>query len=129
MLKVLKRETPESAITLIGFSLGGNITMKLLGELGPCANAYLKKAIAVSPPIDLYSSIRRIREPENKFYEKYFLKLLRENIKYLHQQYLDLPRVIIPENISFQEFDDLYTAPFGGFEDSIDYYNNAALFM
>src|SRR5690606_21143125 len=73
-LKVIKREHPESPIALIGYSLGGNIVLKLVGELGGLASTLLEKVIAVSPPAELYSSILLLSSPENAFYEKYFYR-------------------------------------------------------
>ena len=73
-IKVLKREHPDSPIVLIGFSLGGNIVLKLAGELGSSAHPFLQGVIAVSPPVELYSSIQMLGEPDNAIYEKYFYR-------------------------------------------------------
>jgi predicted alpha/beta-fold hydrolase len=126
VLKALKKEHPESPITLIGFSLGGNIVLKLAGELGSLASRYLHKMIAVSPPVDLYSSIQMLGEPVNSVYERYFYKLLRADVHYRHRKFKELPPVKLPKNLKLYEFDQLYTAPACGFESAMDYYNKCS---
>ncbi len=125
-LKILKREHPESPIVLIGFSLGGNIVLKLAGELGSLASPFLEKAIAVSPPVELYSSILMLGSPENSIYENYFYKLLRADVHYRHRKFRDLPRIRLPRKLKIYEFDQLYTAPVCGFSSAIDYYNKCS---
>jgi predicted alpha/beta-fold hydrolase len=120
-IKALKKETPDSPILLIGFSLGGNIVLKLAGELGSLGPAFLKGVIAVSPPVDLYSSVLMIGHPENAIYERYFYKLLRSDVLYRHRKF-GLPRVHLPKDLKLYEFDQLYVAPRCGFKDVHDYY-------
>lgn len=125
-LKILKQEHPESPILLIGFSLGGNIVLKLAGELGSLASAFLEKVIAVSPPVELYSSVLMLGSPQNSIYENYFYKLLRADIHYRQHKFKDLPRVHLPRKLKLYEFDQLYTAPFSGFSSAIDYYHKCS---
>jgi len=126
VLKVLKKEHPESPIVLIGFSLGGNIVLKLVGEMNVIGSKYLKSVIAVSPPVDLYSSVQMLGDERNGLYERYFYKLLRSDVHYRHKKFKDLPRVHLPRNLKLYEFDQLYTAPFCGFKNAIDYYNKCS---
>ena len=125
-LKVLRKETPESPIILAGFSLGGNLVLKLAGELGDLAKHFLKGVIAVSPPIELYSSIQMLGDPENAFYENYFYKVLRNEVHYRHKKFKELPSIELPRNLKIYEFDQLYTAPTCGFENVDDYYNKCS---
>ncbi len=125
-LKVLKKENPEAPIILIGFSLGGNVVLKLAGELGSLASTFLEKVIAVSPPMELYSSILLLGSPENAIYEKYFYKLLRADVHYLQKTFKDLPRIQLPRKLKIYEFDQLYTAPTCGFSSAIDYYDKCS---
>ncbi|NGX34437.1 MAG: 2-succinyl-6-hydroxy-2,4-cyclohexadiene-1-carboxylate synthase [Candidatus Anoxychlamydiales bacterium] len=125
-LKFILAETPESEITLLGFSLGGNITLKLAAELSIANLKLLKKAIAINPPVDLYSSIKLLSTPKNRVYEKYFVKLLREDINNRCQTFPDLNKVEFPKNLHFQDFDRLYTVPQYGFKDHIDYYKRSS---
>ncbi|HSX26686.1 MAG TPA: alpha/beta fold hydrolase [Chlamydiales bacterium] len=125
-LKVIKAEFPESPIVLIGFSLGGNLTLKLAGELGTLAKTFLKGAIAISPPTDLHSSVRMLGDPVNSLYERYFYKLLRADVYYRHNKFKDLPPVQLPRDLKLYEFDQLYTAPHCKFESAEDYYDKCS---
>jgi len=125
-IKALKKEQPESPIILIGFSLGGNIVLKLAGELNDIATPFIDKVIAVSPPVDLYSSVLLIGDPINAIYEKYFYRLLRADVHYRHRKFRDLPRVKLPRNLKIYEFDQIYTAPVCGFQSADDYYNKCS---
>lgn len=125
-LKAIKQETPDSPIILVGFSLGGNIVLKLVGELGKMAGLFLEEVIAVSPPVELYSSVQMLGDPVNGFYEKYFYRLLRADVHYRHKKFKDLPRIQLPRSLKLYEFDQLYTAPICGFTNAIDYYNKCS---
>jgi hypothetical protein len=126
VLKALKTEHPDSPITLIGFSLGGNLVLKLAGELHTLADQYLEKVIAVSPPVDLHSSVQMLGQPENGIYERYFYKLLRADVHDRQRLFKGLPRIRLPRNLKLYEFDQLYTAPAAGFSDVIDYYDKCS---
>lgn len=125
-LKFLKKGHPSSPIILIGFSLGANITLKLVGELNSLGSEYLKGAIAVSPPVDLYSSVQMLGDPTNEMYEKYFYKLMREEVHFRHGKFKDLPPIQLPKNMKIYEFDQLYVAPMAGFENVMDYYDKCS---
>lgn len=124
--KVLKKEHPTSSIILIGFSLGGNIALKLAGELGELAPYFFESLIAVSPPVDLYSSVKMLGDPSNRMYEDYFYSFLRSEVLELHEKFLDLPRVHLPKGLKIYEFDQIYTAPFCGFSSAFDYYEKCS---
>lgn len=126
ILKVLKMETPESPIVLIGFSLGGNITLKLAGELNSLGSHFLKGVIAISPPVDMYSSVQLFGKESNTFYERYFSKKLQEEVAFLSTTFKDLPSISFPKNLKLYEFDQLYTAPTCGFKSAVDYYNKCS---
>ncbi|PIS02856.1 MAG: hypothetical protein COT85_02150 [Chlamydiae bacterium CG10_big_fil_rev_8_21_14_0_10_42_34] len=125
-IKVLKKETPESPFVLAGFSLGGNIVLKLAGELGSSGSAFLAGVISVSPPVELYSSVVMLGKEENSLYENYFYKLLREDVHYRHNKYKDLPRIRLPKGLKLYEFDQIYTAPISGFKSAFDYYDKCS---
>ncbi len=125
-LKTLKKEHPDSPIILVGFSLGGNLVLKLAGELGTLADPFLKTVIAVSPPVELYLSIRMLGNPANAIYERYFYRLLRADVHYRHKKFKDLGRIHLPRSLKIYEFDQLYTAPFSGFSNVLDYYNKCS---
>ena len=121
-LKVLKEEFPDSPIILIGFSLGGNIVLKMAGELKEKAMDYIDKVIALSPPIDLSVSIKLFEDPVNKVYLRYFTKLLRQDIEYLKHKFSDFPDVNFPKHMTMTDFNNLFIVPFFGFESLDEYY-------
>lgn len=125
-IKALKKDHPDSPILLIGFSLGGNIVLKLAGELGSIVEPYLSGVIAVSPPVDLYSSVQMIGDKSNVIYETYFYRLLRADVHYRHHKFKDLPRIRLPRSLKLYEFDQLYTAPYTGFSSALDYYDKCS---
>lgn len=106
-----------------GFSLGGNVVLKLAGELGEQARGVLAGACAVSTPIDLAASVRRIEQPRNRLYETRFLKGLRRRMRVRNR--IDpaaFPLDGIDRVRSIREFDDRFTAPAFGFRDAAEYY-------
>ncbi len=119
MLKVLhglKVDAPASEIVVIGFSLGGNIALKLAGELGGKAKELVKAFIAVCAPMDLAQTVRSIQEKRNRLYHSYYLKTI-----------LDQAGAKAPQNIqTIVEFDDLVTAPHWGYQDSDEYYRECS---
>lgn len=125
-IKAVKKEHPESPMILIGFSMGGNIVLKLAGELGTLASSFLKGVIAVSPPVELYSSVQRLGDPKNAIYEKYFYRILRADVHYRHKKFKDLPKIRLPKNLKIYEFDQLYTAKVSGFSSAMDYYDKCS---
>jgi predicted alpha/beta-fold hydrolase len=126
MRHFLTRERLES-IALIGYSMGGNLVLKLAGELGADAPRQLHSVVGVSPAIDLGPSATALHKPENRLYERRFLrKLLR---RFRHKVRL-FPRVFDPNRAtgigSLREFDDRITALYSGFASADDYYYRAA---
>jgi uncharacterized protein len=122
----LKKEAPLSPIILLGFSLSGNIVMKLAGELQSDAKKYLQGVMAINPPIDVHACISLMGQPENRMYEQYFTKLMKEDVFYRQSVFPDLPMVTFPKEMSFMDFDELYTAPNYGFDNARDYYNKCS---
>jgi predicted alpha/beta-fold hydrolase len=109
-------------VALVGLSLGGNMTLKYLGE-GP-THPSLRAAVAVSAPIDLASSARALdRRRGNRIYLGRFMKSL---IAKIEAKAARFPAEIDPTGIrqvrSFAEFDDRYTARLHGFRDAEDYW-------
>ncbi|NGX56652.1 MAG: 2-succinyl-6-hydroxy-2,4-cyclohexadiene-1-carboxylate synthase [Candidatus Anoxychlamydiales bacterium] len=126
VLKVLKNEHPLSDITLIGFSLGGNISLKLAGELSIEGIDILKKVIAINPPVDLLASVKRLDIKENRIYQKYFVKLLKEDLEYRKKIFPELNEIEFPEDITFFQWDELYTTKAYGFDDVLTYYKKSS---
>lgn len=113
-------------IALIGYSLGGNITLKCLGEMP--AHPHIVAAAAVSAPVDLASSARVLDEHrDNRLYLKRFLNTLIEKMEVKARRFpqsLDIKGIRAIRTI--KEFDDRFTAPLHGFRDADDYWARAS---
>ncbi|MFT7261847.1 MAG: putative alpha/beta-fold hydrolase, partial [Glaciecola sp.] len=110
-------------IHLVGFSMGGNLSLLHVGRQGRDLPTYVKSVVAFSVPCDLAASSRRLAERKNKIFMWRFLKDLRVKI--------DAKALNFPEDVSiddyhqiknFQQFDDRYTAPIHGFDSAADYW-------
>ncbi len=114
---------PESPVTIIGFSMGGNIVLKLLGELGDSAPKSLNSAVAVCPPIDLTHCARHLRTGMNRVYDWSFVRTLHG---LLHRRRRTVPglvdRQLRPLPKRLRDFDDRYTAPLVGYSGAKEYY-------
>jgi hypothetical protein len=126
MRHFLTRERLQS-IALIGYSMGGNLVLKLAGELGRDAPRELHSVVGVSPAIDLAASATALHRPENRVYERRFLRAL---IKRFRRKVRMFPRVYDANRAtgisSLREFDDRITALYSGFASAEDYYYRAA---
>ncbi|CAN5227962.1 alpha/beta fold hydrolase [soil metagenome] len=111
-------------IFLIGFSLGGNLTLKYLGE--PNVNSKVRKAVTISAPIDLYSSCLEICKPHNWIYNRRFLKSLSTKVKNKSAVRKDLDVRLLNNIKTLKEFDDVYTGPIHGYRDAIEYYTDCS---
>jgi uncharacterized protein len=114
--------TAGSPLGVVGFSLGGNLALRLAAEAHSEPKPALDCVIAANPPIDLASSCRQICRPENRIYDRNFVKHLRANVLRLHSHFPDLGPVEMKGVKSVFDFDDAYTAPRNGFADAADYY-------
>jgi uncharacterized protein len=113
-------------IFLVGFSLGGNLTLKYLGEKGGQANSKIEKAIAFSVPMDLHSGCIQISKPINWPYSNRFLKSLKKKVIAKAKLFPELKTDKLETIKSLIEFDDRYTAPVHGFKNAIDYYQKCS---
>lgn len=114
-------------IVLVGFSMGGNLSLLYLGQQTDQLLHQLKGAVAFSVPVDLKNSSERLSSVSNKIYMKRFLRTL-------HQKVKD-KMVLFPDQIddrgfdqikNFKDFDDRYTAPLHGFKSAEDYWTKCS---
>jgi predicted alpha/beta-fold hydrolase len=116
-----------SRLALVGFSMGGNIVLKLSGEWGAQAPPQFKAVAACCPAIDLATSADALHHRSNRIYEKYFLWALRRRLMEKARLFpgrFDLSRM---RGIrSLREFDDKITAYYCGFTGVDDYYDRAS---
>jgi predicted alpha/beta-fold hydrolase len=116
-----------SQFALIGFSMGGNLVLKLAGEWGREAPTQFRAVAAVCPAIDLAASADALHEPANRIYEYYFLMQLFRRFRLKARLFpgkFDIARL---RGIStLRMFDDRITAHYCGFTGADDYYARAA---
>jgi uncharacterized protein len=118
----IKELYPNLPITQIGFSLGGNITLKMAGEDGSFAAGNLDSIIAISPPADLSASSRRLGEPQNKLFNQYFVRRLLKDVHAIYGLRRQAPPLSVAKIKTLFEFDEYFTAPQGGFHSAEHYY-------
>ena len=117
---------------VVGYSMGGNIALKLAGEWGPAPPEHVRALCAISPPVRLDLCSRNIGRLRNFVYEKRFLLQLRAALRRKRAATPEaLPTAGLPKTASIWEFDEVYTAPAFGFADAEDYYRqcSAARFL
>jgi predicted alpha/beta-fold hydrolase len=127
---------PHSPVTLIGFSLGANIVLKLLGEIGSDRCGGLDSGVAACPPVDLCECSRNLSRWTNRIYDAHFVSSLWRALRLkanrssgpsgamrLH----GIRRAPLRRRpIKLFEFDDAYTAPISGFRDAEHYYRTCS---
>lgn len=126
IIKFIEKEYQYKNIHVVGFSLGGNITLKFMGEFA--ANTKVTSAVAVSVPCSLKGSSVAMEKRGNKMYVKNFLKTLtvkaQEKYNNFPDSNLQIDKVL--KATSFKEFDHYFTAPTNGFKSGDDYYKKSS---
>ncbi len=114
-------------IVLVGFSLGGNLTLKYLGEYDDVPNQ-IKGAIAVSVPVDLTTSQAELGKLKNKIYMNEFLKTMKIKLLEKSEKFPDfkLNKDLLFKATKFRHLEKQYTVPVFGFESSEDYWIKAS---
>lgn len=115
------------SIVMAGYSMGGNVLLRLAGELGDDAPPQIKGVAAVSPVIDLEACVTAMERPANYVYQWNFMRNLRRSMRRKARAFpggYDLSRLRGLRTI--RGFDDAYTAPHHGFGDASNYYHQAS---
>jgi uncharacterized protein len=124
VLEQLTRRHPAAPLFLVGFSLGGNIALKLAGELGGETPANLAGVAAVAPPVDLTRCSGLIaRLP---LYDRFYVRHLVRQVTQQKAHFPELETPVFPRGLTLRQFDDLFTAPRWGFSDALDYYRQSS---
>lgn len=126
VLELAHRWSPTSPLFLLGFSLGGNIVLKLAGEAAAQPVPGLQRVVAVAPPIDLERCCDLICQPRNRLYELNFLRELLDLVRRRERCFPDMPRTRFPRSMTLRQFDELYTAPRGGHASAQEYYRRSS---
>ncbi|WP_412723608.1 hydrolase [Alteromonas sp. D210916BOD_24] len=130
-LQWLHDKFPSVPKVAIGFSLGGNMLLKLLGE-NP-AQKWLKAAVAISSPLKLSECAKSINQGFSRVYQKYLLasmkNTLRKKMEYIdYRKLIQLTRSDVDHITNFMQFDEKITAPLHGFADAQDYYEKCSAY-
>ena len=126
VVRTLIEEDKVSRIGVVGYSMGGNLVLKLAGELGAGAPPELKAVVTVSPAADLAATVDAVHEKSNRVYEWKFLLSLMRRYRRKCILFPDLysPADRLPRSI--REFDDVITARYCGFAGAQDYYTRSS---
>ena len=125
----LKQRFPHIKLFGIGYSLGGNMLLKLLGELKD--SSPLSKAISISAPLQLDICAYKMNSGFSKFYQRHLLKDLNKSLEQKYNKHdmkslINLDKKDVKNLKTFWEFDDVYTAPIHGFKSAKDYYTKCS---
>ena len=115
------------SISVAGYSLGGNLALKLAGEYATRPPAALTAVAAVSPILEISECVHALERRENVLYEWNFVRDLKKRMKRKEQVrpgHFDLSKLAAIRTV--REFDDVFTAPHFGFADAEDYYHKAS---
>jgi predicted alpha/beta-fold hydrolase len=114
-------------IALVGFSMGGNQTLKYLGEDPTLVPPLVQAAVVFSVPCKLADSVSVMNGWQNRLYMHYFMKGLRQKVR---DKAAKFPTLIDPVGLdamkTFEPFDNKYTGPIHGFTDASDYYEKCS---
>jgi|TARA_B110000037_G_scaffold153217_1_gene172808 predicted alpha/beta-fold hydrolase len=118
---------PAKSIDFVGFSLGGNLTLKYVGERGNEIHPTINGAVAFSVPCELACSSEKLAEWQNRIYMERFMKSLRDKVKRKHEHFPNQLDVTGVDGMrTFAEFDDRFTAPLHGFDGASDYWERSS---
>ncbi len=127
VMRTLAAEKGLRAFALIGYSMGGNLVLKLAGEVSVGAPQYLKAVVGVSPVMDLAVSADALHNVSNRVYEWKFLVGLRRRFRRKAELFPAIYSTKGLERIAtLRQFDDQITARYSGFRGADDYYDRAS---
>jgi len=122
ILSVLKHFSDNSPTLLIGFSLGGNICLKLAGELKEEGHDFFKGIIAVCPPADLLATSDLFSSSKNQILSKRLVRELLNDIKFRQSHFAINLNNNFPSPTTLRDIDELYVAPQANFSGALEYY-------
>jgi uncharacterized protein len=128
LLELIDRDgLPEIFAT--GFSMGGNLVLKMAGEFGDVAPPPVRAFIAIAPSLDLAACADALAEARNFLYNRHFVKRLKKRMRYkagLFPELFPLDLAAFRRIGTVRDFDDVVTARFCGFRDASDYYQRSS---
>lgn len=125
LVAVLRGRWPRRPLGVVGYSMGGNVLLKWLGEQGSAAG--VQAGAAVSVPFELAAAAQRLDEGFSRVYQAHLLASLRVSLdRKFGRHALPFSRRELAELKTFHEYDDRVTAPLHGFDGADDYYRKAS---
>ena len=125
MLKI-EELYPDSPLIAVGFSLSGNVLLKLLGEKKEPLATNLAGAIAVAPPINLSLCAAALCQSQNRVYDLRFMRLLKKAMRERREHFSDFPKIDFTWKMKLRDFDEICTAPLNNFKSAEDYYSKCS---
>jgi len=130
-LNWLRQHYPNAPLAAVGYSLGGNMLLKLQAEEGE--QSPLRAVVSVSAPLLLDRCSDRIRQGFSRVYQRHLLNSLKQKIlgkfeQHDYESLIGLTPQRLQQSDSFWDFDDIYTAPAHGFSDAHDYYQRSSAY-
>lgn len=120
-------EKDYDEIVLVGFSLGGNLSLVYAGQRGQDIHHKIKAVATASVPTDLLAGSLEILKKRNFIYHQKFLRSLRKKVKIKSKDYPDIYNdKKLSQVKTLYDFDDIFTGPIGGFKDAKDYYTQCS---
>ncbi len=128
VLEWIQNNRNYANIFLVGFSLGGNILLKYLGEQGGSVPSNICSAVGISVPVDLNDSAMELSKLKNRIYLYRFLRTLKTKSLQKVRQFpeSDLNEQHLLNSKDFFQYDDAYTAPVHGFGTAVNYYEKCS---
>ena len=124
-----------SKLHVIGFSISGNMLLKMLGERGHHATEFIDSTIAVCPPVDLKRRSQKLSHSSNRLFDRFFVKKIdqmrKKRFKYhpsIYQPHLKAHQKWMISQMTLYDVDDLYTSREIGFENALSYYEASSSF-
>lgn len=127
VMNLLREDEGLGDFAVAGYSLGGNLTLKLAGECADGRAPFLRAACAVSPTMDLALCVDALERPANTLYQLNFVRNLRARMRRKARAWPNHYDLSVLRGVwSVRQFDEVLTAPHHGFEDAADYYHRAS---
>lgn len=122
----IRKMCPGSPIVVVGYSLSGNMLLKMAGEMGDDFPADLDSIVAVAPPIDLQRCCETLARGWGRIYDRSFVHGLTKQLASRHRTIPRAHAPLEPPAKTLIDFDDRYTARVSGFENGADYYTRSS---
>lgn len=127
VIDYIHRLSPLSPISLIGYSIGGNIVLRTVGKWGQRPHSQVDSVVAICPPVDLLHCASNLRQRGNRIYETYFVRKMSEQLLLRRRKVEGLVDTgVSPLPSRLIHFDDQFTAPCWGYQNAIEYYRDAS---